>query len=119
MIGISARTFDPTGAIYFYRDQLDRTTVAGLHDRSRRVTKYKTLDGGVSVVDRGHAPGDRSLAVGVVEATMEQVHAITALAEAYAQLVLTTPDGAFLVCPESVQADGSTIKINLSFISEA
>lgn len=119
MIGLSARVFDPLGSIYLYQSQIDASTVGGLYERSRRVTKYKTLDGGVSVVDSGYAVGDRSMVLGITKATPEQAATIVALAESYAQLVLTTPDGAFIVCPEMVRADGTSIKITLSFISEA
>lgn len=119
MIGLSSRIFDPAGAIYFYQTQVDRSTVGALYDRSRRVTKYKTLNGGVSVVDNGYATGDRALALGITNATPAQVATLVALTEGYAQLVLTTQDGAYLVSPGSVQGDGTSIKINLSFISEA
>lgn len=118
MIGLSSRVFDPDGAIYLYREQIDRSTIGALYDRSRRVTKYKTLDGGVSVVDGGYAVGDRSMVLAIARATPEQAATIVALAESYAQLVLTTPDGAFIVSPEMVRADGTSIKITLSFISE-
>jgi hypothetical protein len=119
MIGLSSLIFDPRGALYLYREQLDRTTLGGLHERQRRVTKYKTLDGGVSIVDSGYASGDRSLAVVVVNATSEQVATAVRFSEAYATLTLVTPDGCYRVSPESVQADGANLKINLSFISEA
>ena len=119
MIGLSSLVFDPSGAIYLYRDQVDRTTIGGRFDRSRRVTKYKTLDGGVSVVDMGYAVGDRELALTITNPTLDQIATVTALAETYARLLLVTPDGAFIVSPGSVQGDGSTLKINLSFIQGA
>lgn len=119
MIGLSSRVFDPAGSIYLYQEQIDRSTVGGMQDRERRSTVYKTLDGGVSIVDSGYAVGDRDLTVVVTNATPAQVATIVALVESYAQLLLTTPDGAFVVAPKSTQADGSSIKINLLFISEA
>ena len=119
MIGLSSLIFDTRGALYLYREQIDKSTVGGLYDRSRRITKYKTLDGGVSVVDNGYAVGDRSLAVNIVAATPEQVATATRLVEIYSTLLLTTPDGAYRVTPDTIQADGSSLKINLSFQSEA
>lgn len=119
MIGLSCPAFDPLGAVYIYRDQIDQSTIGGMFDRQRRTTKYRTLDGGVVVVDAGHSQGDRALAVTVNRATPEQVSAITRLVEKYSALVLTSPGGCFRVSPESCTGDGSSIKINLSFISEA
>lgn len=119
MIGLSCPAFDALGAIYLYRDQVDASTLGGLFDRQRRTAKYRTLDGGVVVVDTGHCQGDRSLAVTIAGATPEQVATITRLVEKYSMLILSTPQGCYRVSPDSCQGDGSTIKINLSFISEA
>ncbi|MFP5259295.1 MAG: hypothetical protein ACLGQH_09750 [Acidobacteriota bacterium] len=119
MIGLSSIAFDPIGAVYIYQDQIDQSTIGGMFDRQRRTTKYRTLDGGVVIVDAGHSHGDRALAVTINRATSEQVEAITRLVEKYSALLLTTPGGCFRVSPESCAGDGSSIKINLSFISEA
>lgn len=119
MIGLSAPTFDVTGSIYLFQGQVDAATFAGLFDRKRRTSKYRTLDLGVVVVDAGHSQGDRSLAVTITGATPDQAATITRLVERYAVLLLATPGGCYRVSPESCQGDGTNIKINLSFISEA
>lgn len=118
MIGISAPTFDTVGALYLYADQLEQATLAAQFDRQRRTTKYRTLDGGVAVTDQGHAHGDRDLTVAIARATPAQAAAIARLVERYSTLVLSTRHGCYLVSPASCTGDGSTIKLNLSFISE-
>ncbi len=119
MIGLSTPVYDTLGALYLYRSQVDEATVAGLYARERRVSKTRTLDGGVSVVDNGYAAGDRSLALGITLPNADQLAIALRLATKYSTLVLTTPDGAYRVCPASVQSDGSKLTVNLSFIQEA
>ena len=118
MIGLSSIVFDTLGALYLLREDIGASTIGALHGRDRRISKYRTLDGGVSVIDNGCIPGDRTVLLTVPYPTTSQIETMRRLTERYAVLLLTTPNGAYHVCPEYCLGDGTNFKISLSFIEE-
>ncbi|WP_301585021.1 hypothetical protein [Halomonas alkaliantarctica] len=93
-IGLAARGYDPSGALLLpHRDG------STLGDISRRVSRVRTLDGGVSVTNRGHSPGDRTITLsfsGMPHALVEQARRMVRL---HSFVTVSTPDGCFIGVP--------------------
>lgn len=94
LIGLAARGYDPRGAMLL--PHLDGTT---LGDVSRRVSRVGTLDGGVSVTNRGHSPGDRTVTLSLLGLPRETVDQARRLVRVHASVTLSMPDGCFIGIP--------------------
>lgn len=94
LIGIAARSYDPLGALLLpYRDG----TVLG--DLSRRVSRVRTLDGGVAVTNRGHSPGDRTLVISLEDQPMDVIDQVRRVVRLHAFVTVSIPDGCFIGVP--------------------
>lgn len=90
LIGLAARTFDPEGTLLVpWQDGTESESIA------RRVNRVRTLDGGVSVSDRGHAPGDRTLTLSLQGLPLATVERARRLLRLHSQVTVSLRDGAF------------------------
>lgn len=99
LIGLAARSFDPEGALLL-PEHGDNDTGS----LTRRVTRVRTLDGGVAITNRGYAAADRTLSislVGLPEAMAERARRLLRL---HGSLTITLADGAF-TCTASEYSD--------------
>lgn len=91
MIGLAATTYDLVGALL-----LEVKTGLTIRDMDRRITRTKTLDGGVSVEDNGLSHGDRTFKIVLSNVAKETADTLQYLTEQYSELIVTTDEGAFL-----------------------
>lgn len=92
---IASETYDVLG--YIVIDVLPASTFQAI---GRRVSRSKTLDGGVAISDGGYAEGDRTIDIRWVNSTATIHAAISRLLLLYSRLVVSARDGVFLVAPE-------------------
>lgn len=117
MIGISSSVFDPAGARYFRRQELDAGKLNETYRRDRRVSRTATLDGGVSVYDTGYAAGDRDMIVKIPGASRDIADYMAHVVKTYTSIIVSTSESVFLGVPATfyVDADGSAnLVINIT-----
>jgi hypothetical protein len=106
-IAISAPTFDLTSPV-----ELDILPESALQEISRRVSRSKTLDLGVSITDNGFCHGDRTLKI-QARVTEEVAAALLYLAQTYSLLTIALPEGVFSGVIESAVNDGGKISLTI------
>jgi hypothetical protein len=89
-IGIASQTYDADGA--FILSPLADTSI---RDMERRLTRTKTLDGGVVITDGGYSVGDRTLDI-VVTSERELALSLAALLEDALWVIVSTEEGCYL-----------------------
>lgn len=94
LIGLAARGYDPVGAML-----VPRRDGAQLDDINRRVSRVKTLDGGVSITNRGHSPGDRTVVLSFAGAARADVERARRLVRIHPRVTVSTHDGCFIGVP--------------------
>ena len=112
MITLSSLTFDPSGHI-----RLDELPQTDLGDVRRRVSRQKTLDGGVTINDSGYAVGDRTITVRWRIQSEAQFRAVQRLVQTYPRLTACTRDGVFTVAPDAVRKTGREGDLTLLVVS--
>lgn len=110
MIGLSATSYDPAGAIIL------PARAADAWSGSRRGTVTQTLDGGVSVYDGGYSDADRSMTAKVKNPPATLIASLRYLVAYYGQLVATCETGCYRVVP-SYTVDGSVMTVTLRIVS--
>jgi hypothetical protein len=88
---LASTTFDLEGNVILR--MAERSTVFA---QSRRVTRSKTLDGGVSLSDLGFSHGDRTMIVKSKISSKAEYEAVQYLFSNYPTLILSIDEGAFL-----------------------
>lgn len=106
---MSAEIFDLEGDLYIDGSLLDRSVMQKNKERSRRVSRTATLDGGAAVYDSGYSDGDRTLNVRVPKASAEVVAFMEYMVETYNIIRVTGKEGAFRAVPNrfTMGDDGS------------
>ena len=66
-----------------------------IHGFKRRVSRVKTLDGGVVVSDNGYVSGDRTLKLAMSNLPANEFDNIKRLAQTYSEFIVCTDEGAF------------------------
>jgi len=110
MIGLSTATYDLDGSIVFMElpsSQQDRTT--------RRINVVKTLDGGVSVEDRGHGIADNLIEL-VTVATEPLAQLLKALVINYSEINVSTKNGFYVCAAKKLELKGGTINLTFQII---
>ena len=110
MIAIATTVFDLDGS--FVLTQRDATIVFGT--QSRRSSKSKTLDGGVSVYDTGFSQGDREFRVSLNNPTEALVNQIATLMEQHSTFRIACTKGAFIAGLSSLDESSSGVTFNIS-----
>lgn len=109
LIGLAARTFDPEGAMLVpWQDGTESESIA------RRVNRVRTLDGGVSVSDRGHAPGDRTLTLSLAGLPLATVERARRLLRLHGQLTVSLRDGCYTGTPREYNERQKTLTVLIS-----
>lgn len=94
LIGLAARTYDPEGALLLpWRDGTETESI------SRRVNRVATLDGGVSISNRGHAPGDRTVVISLQGEPLALVERARRMLRLHSQVTVSLRDGCFTGVP--------------------
>lgn len=114
MIAIATTVFDLDGSLVL--THRDATVVFGT--QSRRSSKSKTLDGGVSVYDTGFSQGDREFKVTLINPTAELVDRLASLMELYSTFRVTCIKGAFTAGLSSLDESSSKINFTISIESK-
>ncbi|EMG36616.1 hypothetical protein PCS_02628 [Desulfocurvibacter africanus PCS] len=97
MIGISALTYDPDGALL-----IPGHPDSDLGSLGRRVSRTQTMDGGVVIQDFGFADGDRELSI-VIMRDSKLVGQVSRLLRLYDLVLVCLEDGAYEAALESVR----------------
>lgn len=96
LIVLSTTTFDPDGFIEI--QSLDRFNAGPTR---RRMNRVPTIDGGAVFNDFGFSEADRTIDLSWQSTNKAIDDSVARLVKLYQQLVLATPDGVFLVAPDT------------------
>jgi len=109
LIGLAARTYDPEGTLQVpWRDGTQTESL------SRRVNRVRTLDGGVSVSDRGHAPGDRTVVVSLQGQPLALVERARRMLRLHGNITVSMRDGCFTATPDSYDENRQELTVLIS-----
>lgn len=98
MVTLSAPFYDLNGAVV-----LPRTQESTMKDKTRRVSRAKTLDAGVALSDLGFSDGDRTLKI-KSQKVSETVYAVVDyLQQNYPIVMLSSAEGMFTGSISSVR----------------
>jgi hypothetical protein len=106
IIGIASYLYSSTNTVTFE----PRAADTQLRGNARRVTRTKTLDGGVVIVDGGICDGDRTLKIAAT-ATAALWTSLWAVFQGAALVTITTEEACFLAKVEDIAEDGEKITI--------
>lgn len=110
-IGISSAVYLEDGAVI-----VTPRPDSDLRALSRRISRVKTLDGGVVVTDSGYAHGDRDFVINILM-TKTKWDALKAIHEVTTLVYISTDEGVFSACWESLKDAGDII--SMKFIINA
>lgn len=98
-VHLTTTTFDLQGAV-----TLDLLPESDMGERSRRMNRVATLDGGAALNDFGYTDADRTMALNWRPARGVD-DAVGRLVRLYARLRLASHEGVFLVAPERMRLE--------------
>ena len=110
-VGLSSLTFDLDGHV-----EIDALESSDVDSIERRVTRVKTLDGGVSLRDGGFSHGDRTVVLSWRIHDASHFEAVQYLVQNYAQLRLSMRSGCYLCAPRRLSRDGTEGRLDLLLI---
>ena len=110
-VGLSTLTFDLDGHV-----EIDAMESSDVDSIERRITRVKTLDGGVSVRDGGYADGDRTVAISWLIRDAKQFDAVQYLVKHYSQLRLSMRSGCYLCAPRRLSRSGTEGRLDILLI---
>jgi hypothetical protein len=108
-VGISSLYVDPVGAVLFDLNPAGSDT----GNYSRRVTRTKTLDGGVALFDGGYAEGDRTIQLEPLNPSEELTSALRSLFKRYGAVLLFLEDGAYRAAPQNLFESRGRLRLTL------
>lgn len=110
MISICARSFDLLGDFLFtnYYIDVSRGDVDAI---TRRVTRTKTLDGGVYINDNGYTASDKKVAVTIMHQTRENSLLLRDLVANHGEVTVSRNDEVLLCVPESYNYNGGNVQM--------
>ena len=97
MVILSSKDYDIDGTEVFYQIDSD----SDIFEVNRRLSRTKTLGGGVEIYDAGHSQSDREFIITVSNVEKRNADNIQRLVRSYPLLILSVPDGVFTVAPET------------------
>ncbi|MCU7836535.1 MAG: hypothetical protein KZQ83_14960 [gamma proteobacterium symbiont of Taylorina sp.] len=109
MIGISSRLFDLNGSFIFNLQDYD--VGDDLDEGSRRVTRAKTLNGGVYINDNGYVAGDKTISILLLNPKKDLVNRLKALLQNHGEVTISMNDEVLLCVPESYLLSGGNFRI--------
>lgn len=105
---LSSTVFDPLCPV-----ELDALDTSERGERSRRVTRVATLDGGAVFNDFGFSDADRTMRIVWRPTGKAQEAAVARLVQTYSRITVATPDGLFLAAPQILTPGDSTLTLTL------
>jgi len=112
MIGISTQLYDVEGEFYFYAEDL-LTNSLTTADVVKRLSKVRTLDGGVFIDDAGYSPGDVDLVVTVRDPSRELYLRLKRVFVYHSFVVVTSAEGNFLCVPFALKMSSGNAELLL------
>lgn len=109
MISLASRTFDLNGTFLFYNE--DYETDNELDEASRRVTKTKTLDGGVYINDNGYTASDKTITIVLVNPSKELASGLKRLLQVHGEVTISMNNEVLLCVPESYLLSGGNVRM--------
>jgi hypothetical protein len=104
-IGISSAVYLEDGAVI-----ITPLPDSDLRALSRRISRVKTLDGGVVVTDSGYAHGDRDFIINI-ESSKTMWDALLAIHEVTTLVYISTDEGVFSACWDKLRDVGDVISM--------
>ena len=101
MIGIGTKLFDIDGSFAFQNNQMALNDI-NTATAKRRLSKVKTLDGGVFIDDSGYAVGDNDINVTVVNPSESLYQKLKNIFVYHGYVYITSIDGNFLCVPSDI-----------------
>jgi hypothetical protein len=114
LIALSTLTFDLDG--YVLIDAMPSSEVDSIE---RRVSRIKTLDGGVAFSDAGFAHGDRTLRVRWKIRSAAQWESVQRLVQDYGEVQVAQSDGCYVCAPARLSRSGDEGTIELMVLRKA
>jgi len=108
VMGISALTFDATGARTVY---VDPQALERMNTGARRATRTKTLDGAAVVYDAGFSVADLTYTITVRENGTNIGDWFALMVKTYNLVLITTDGGAFEAVPSKWSAEDGNATI--------
>lgn len=107
MLSLSTPSAHPNGNVI-----IDAFSDSSLKERVLRISRTKTLDGGVYINNFGFCHGDRTLAV-KARITEAQEVVLTLLTELYTRVVVSMDDGVYLAAVSHMVPDNGELSMTL------
>lgn len=106
---ISTQLYDLNGWVYLDRVKLSNSNMRSMQ---RRVTRNKTLDGGVYIDDLGYSHGDRTVTISTdVDATIEST--LDNIIQNHALIWLSIADGIYTAAIQSVTKRAGSVSMSI------
>jgi hypothetical protein len=106
-IGIASKVYMADGGFL-----LTVLSDAQLRAGTRRVSRTKTLDGGVVITDSGFSHGDRTLSISIPSSASLWAR-LWAFFQAALLITISIDDGCFSGAPDNIQDNGDKIIMNI------
>jgi len=108
MIAIATPTYDLSGHRIFTRAENSE-----FKQVSRRGTRTKTLDGGISIYDGGYSDGDRTLNIVQYNPTEADYNFCKYIVQYYSEVVVSCVEGIFLCWPQTTNIKNNELTFTL------
>ena len=114
MISISRTTADAAYGNIILQEKPNTVII----DKTPRVSRSKTLDGGAFISNMGFSHGDRDLKI-VARINKQQEWILNSIVENSEQLIFATKDGVFLGYIENMKSDSGDLTLNVLILRKA
>jgi hypothetical protein len=111
MIAIAAEEFAPSGHMLIDGVALEDSI-------PRRITRRRTLDGGVVLIDNGYSHGDRTVTVEWKPRSASELEQAQFIMQTYQTVLAVLPDGVYRSAIESVTPSTTAAQIRLLLTSK-
>lgn len=108
MIGIATITSNINGAFIFRESSGSR-----MREMEARISRDKTLDGGVVIDHRGFSNGDRTFRIRLMRITQDQVESLNTLFQVETLFIVATKDGCFLAAMQWMAIDSLPLEMTI------
>jgi hypothetical protein len=106
MIAIAAEEFAPSGHLVINAEPIEDSL-------ERRVTRQRTLDGGVVLIDNGFSHGDRTVNVRWTPRSVAEIEQLQFILQTYTTVLIAMRDGVYRGAIESFRPSASQAQLRL------
>jgi hypothetical protein len=117
MIAFSSKDFDLSGHFYFKDGDID-TSYQEHRNITRRVSRTKTLDGGVYISDSGVSVGDKDITILIKQPTELEILTLKTAINLHSNFNVSTNDGNYLTNFVSMKMSAGDITL-LFYVKES